>query len=678
MNSDAPDTSYTGNPIESVIESLASGPSNLPFSFVYGSRLSRALLPLWDKTSCRQSATEAGTAHLVTYRDKKSGFAVQVEALAFQDYPAVEWVLRFTNTADQDSALLEQVHALDLAITATGEHEFVLNHLRGSQESREDFAPLSHILWACAEKRLSSIGGRSSDGRDALRDDGSMPVFEVNYDGATLICAVGWSGQWAASLKRDKARTLTVQAGMELTKLKLLPGESIRTARILLFFRHGEPEAARNAYRRLMVDQYTPKINGQTVQCPIAACGFRLFKGNDVDEHNQTAWIRQYVNCGLEVEAYWLDAGWYEGVGDWVIDCGNWTPKAKSFPRGLQPITDEVRKHDLGFVLWFDPERVVFDTWLHQNHPDWLLMPNDEILRKRSPLFRKPEALLDLGNREAWQWLVDHVSSMISQYGITVYRHDVNINPLEYWRAADAPDRQGISEIRHIEGLYAFWDELLRRHPGLMIDNCASGGRRIDLETCSRSVALWRTDHNYEPEAAQSHTLGINRYIPISAAGMYRGLNCATATDAYTIRSFFASGLVVGWDPDAEGFSLEQAKARLREQKQLRDLFLGDFYALTSHSTASDVWCAYQFHRPDLKKGAAFFFRRPQSPHPMARFSLRCLKENKRYALCWLDGGQTEEATGRALQDEGLAVELPVPSSCAVVSYAECASEATC
>ena len=50
------------------------------------------------------------------------------------------------------------------------------------------------------------------------------------------------------------------------------------------------------------------------------------------------------------------------------------------------------------------------------------------------------------------------------------------MDPRAWWKAADTPDRQGMAEIRHIEGLYAFWDGLLQRHPGLMIDNCASGG----------------------------------------------------------------------------------------------------------------------------------------------------------------------------------------------------------
>ncbi len=72
-----------------------------------------------------------------------------------------------------------------------------------------------------------------------------------------------------------------------------------------------------------------------------------------------------------------------------------------------------------------------------------------------------------------------------------------------------------MTEIRYIEGLYTFWDELRLRHPNLIIDNCASGGRRIDLETVSRSVALWRSDYRYfEPNGQQCHTYGLSFYLP--------------------------------------------------------------------------------------------------------------------------------------------------------------------
>jgi len=103
--------------------------------------------------------------------------------------------------------------------------------------------------------------------------------------------------------------------------------------------------------------------------------------------------------------------------------------------------------------------------------------------------------LLDLGNPDARRHVLELVSGMISEVGIDVYRLDFNMEPLEYWRSTDEPDREGMHEIRHVEGLYALWDELRARHPGPAIDNCSSGGRRNDLETISRSYPRWRSDY---------------------------------------------------------------------------------------------------------------------------------------------------------------------------------------
>ena len=75
-----------------------------------------------------------------------------------------------------------------------------------------------------------------------------------------------------------------------------------------------------------------------------------------------------------------------------------------------------------------------------------------------------------------------YIGDFLEENGIDYYRQDFNIEPEGFWAANDEPGRQGICEIRYIEGLYSFWEYLLNRFPGLLVDNCASGGRRIDLE----------------------------------------------------------------------------------------------------------------------------------------------------------------------------------------------------
>ena len=124
----------------------------------------------------------------------------------------------------------------------------------------------------------------------------------------------------------------------------------------------------------------------------------------------------------------------------------------------------------------------------------------------------------------------DRFDSLLTREGIDFYRQDFNMDPLPNWRANDAEDRQGITEIRHCEGYLAFWDELVKRHPDLMIDSCASGGHRNDLETMRRSLPLLRSDAIFDWIGEQCHTYGFASWIPYWGTGLID-------FDAYSFRS---------------------------------------------------------------------------------------------------------------------------------------------
>ncbi len=149
-----------------------------------------------------------------------------------------------------------------------------------------------------------------------------------------------------------------------------------------------------------------------------------------------------------------------------------------------------------------------------------------------------------------------------------------------------------MTEIRYIEGLYAFWDTLRQRHPGLLIDNCASGGRRLDLETISRSAALWRSDFqcrpDFNPAGMQGQTYGLSFWIPLSAA-------VAGTIDPYRFRSGFGVGVILNTAMDQP----QQLKAQVEQARQIQPYFLGDYYPLTTYSVADTDWLAMQFNRPE-------------------------------------------------------------------------------
>ena len=73
--------------------------------------------------------------------------------------------------------------------------------------------------------------------------------------------------------------------------------------------------------------------------------------------------------------------------------------------------------------------------------------------------------------------------------GFRVYRQDFNMDPLPYWRHNDTEDRQGITEIRYIEGVYAYWDRIRATWP----DACTPVSVRPAPTQCTRSSATTET-----------------------------------------------------------------------------------------------------------------------------------------------------------------------------------------
>ncbi|MCX7047204.1 MAG: NPCBM/NEW2 domain-containing protein [Candidatus Sumerlaeota bacterium] len=538
--------------------------TTLPFSFTVGGKPSAELLPLWKLTREAFSA-EGRQGYRLTYRDAATGLEACCELTLFPEFSAAEWVLRFRNAGAADSPMLEAIKPLDLRIAMPPKREVVFHRSHGSTCKPTDFLPVDEVLADKADAHLAPNGGRSSDG--------CLPFFNLDWGDGGLVGAIGWSGQWAMNAKRA-GTGLTLQAGQQTARLKLRPGESIRTPRILLVRWDGADRLrGHNLFRRLMLARYVPRVGGEVALPPLT----------------QNTWL-----------------------------------------------------------LWFEPERVNPASRIAKEHPEWVLHAG------------AGDGLFNLGDPAARQWLTDFISRCITDWGITVLRQDFNIAPLPFWKAADAPDRQGFAEIRYIEGLYAMWDELRQRHPKLTIDNCASGGRRIDIETCSRSYPLWRSDTQCcgkaMPVQDQVQTAGLSLYLPLHAAGVW-------SFEPYLFRSVATIGASICQDTrKMDEATMQQAKRAVAELKMLRPLWQGDYYPLFNISLDETAWCGWQFHRSDLDKGFAMVFRRQHSPYSVAQAPLRGLDPQAKYTLQYVDAGRSEVLTGAQLQTWQAAIDAPATS----------------
>ncbi|MDD5704512.1 MAG: alpha-galactosidase [Kiritimatiellae bacterium] len=619
--------------------------------------------------------------------DPVTGLAVMVEVTECADLPAVEYVLRLKNNGQADTPVIEDILSADFS-WPVAKTPTMLYRSRGSTALMEDFLYSKTPIAPGASVRMAPVGVdgmRGEDGRDLTQfvssgrsSDVWLPFFNIETGKEGFVMAIGWTGAWLAEFEQVDEDSLKIRAGLERTRLRLHPGEEIRLPRILLVFWEDEPLNGHNLLRRFLVRHGTPRPGGRP---PVTPISYATWGGTPTSTHLR--WIAKLAEEHLECDCYWVDADWYgparkaaqESQGEWSKWVGHWAVNPVTHPDGLRPIGEAARKAGMKFLLWLEPERAQANTPWRQEHPEWFLPAGGRGF------------LLNLGIPEARRFVTDYVSDLIAREGVDIYRQDFNMAPLPSWLAADAPDRQGMTEIRFIEGLYEFWDELLRRHPGLLIDNCASGGKRIDIETIRRSIPLHRTDYHagWDPIGRQIQGMGLNYWVPFS------GDNTAIRpNDTYDFRSSFAACVALfpmladGANDMPKDYPWPWLRTMIGQLKRCRPAFAGDYYPLLPSAVfsddwteqrmraarypggdhawfASDIWAAYQMHRADLGEGFVVALRRDKSPFLSAQLVLKGLDGKKRYGVEDADTGEKREIGGAVLLSEGLRVEIPEP-----------------
>ncbi|HSW44781.1 MAG TPA: alpha-galactosidase [Phycisphaerae bacterium] len=631
------------------------GGAELPFSFGYGSKPFAELRRGWKAEYGSRRLDDARTEHAYTWRDPKTGLFIRCAAVEYADFPVVEWTLHFKNEGSVDTPILADIRALDTMFERGGEGEFLLHHAVGSPSNGDDYAPIETPLGPKATRRISAAGGRPTNS--------DLSYFNLQWPHQGVIVVVGWPGQWAAEFARDEGKGLRVRAGQEVTHFKLLPGEEVRSPLTVLQFWRGEYIRSQNIWRRWMIAHNLPRPGGRLPPPQFVSSSARATREMvNANEENQIMHIDRWVEEKFQLDYWWMDAGWYVNKTGWP-DVGTWEVDTKRFPRGLRAVSDHARSRGMKTIVWFEPERVTPGTWLYENHPEWLLGSDGK------------QKLLNLGNPDARKWLTDHIDRLLTEQGIDLYRQDFNMDPLEYWRATDVPDRVGITENRHVTGYLAYWDELRRRHPEMLIDTCASGGRRNDLETLRRAVPLWRSDHPYEPASQQSMTMGISLWIPYQGTATVACSNATyygsgwTPVEPYAFWSNVAPSLGLPIDIRERNLDYDALRRLVSQWRRISECYYGDFYPLTSCNRLPEVWAAWQFDRPDLGRGFVQAFRRADSPYESARFRLGGLDPNAKYVLTDLDADQPREVIGRELTETGLLIEATKQPAAAVIIY---------
>lgn len=558
--------------------------------------------------------------------------------------------LTLTNPGSTNSPQITEPYTLDVSIPAST----VLYHsLHGDDCSENSYLPIDRDLKPGDVMTLTPTGGRSSN-------TSAFPFMDLTIDGTPLLLAIGWSGQWKCTLTRSED-TLRIQVGLAHADFYVQPGETLLLPSVLIMpALEGEDAAAlRRRFRRTLLTDMNPLPEGMK-HLPLSLQPFDRYFWNNREEWateaGQIRTLRGAQKCRY-LDTLWIDAAWFRegfpnGVGNYSFESG--------FPNGLGPVADAVHEAGMRFMVWFEPERVHLKSELAANHPEYLLASPEHA----------DNFLYNLSDDTAYDWLYNTLLNFVRDNRIDNYRQDFNIDPLPFWLAHDEADRVGITEIKYIYNFYRLWDSLKDAVPGLFIDNCASGGRRIDLETVRRAVPMWRSDITCQPITEerhcdvwnQNHLLGLSEYLPYHACSAWE-------LDANEIRSVATSGLACEFDVLKDGYDFDRAVALLEEVSQNAALWNGDFYPLTKATLDEDVYAAWQL--ADGPCGCAAVFRRAQCPEDTFLLQLKALEPTAVYQVEIRDeqlSVTTQLLTGQQLMD-GLVLTLPQPHTSVSVRY---------
>ena len=598
----------------------------------------------WEKKTENSSefgkVYKGGQTEYLVFTNKDKGLEVTVEATLFPKNATCQWTVFIKNTGKDNSGVISDFYALNTSFN-TGKSE--LYYSMGSNTAASDFSLI--------KKKLTSFE-KSFNGIDGKPTESFLPYFNIHGENYGMILGIGWTGQWTCSLSQNKGNT-TAAAKQENFNAYLLPNESVRSPLISVSFYKGtNPLKGFNLFRNWIMDCVYPDSVTQNSYTVMEFAGPESTRTTD----EIIEILEGFDDSVFELtDASWMDAGWYTYNEGWYDGVGNWTVDTSRYDNGIIELSDYAKSKGLKHTLWYEPERVFPGTQFHTKGAEkdqWLIAPESE-----------DNIMWNLANEDAFTYYCNYLLNSLKENGVTIYRQDFNFAPLSYWQYADQNyygGRTGICENHYVTNLYKYLDFLTENIDGLIIDNCASGGKRLDLEMAYRSIAFWRSDYNcsYHPDlfnATQSHTYGISFWLPITGSALYM-------QDEYSGRSDIMPLMLMDF--------FSHTHPEFSFYKEQRDLMAGNYYPIEFGSFDDNKMHSMEFITEDATKGTALIYKRSEVTDTEYTLKLNGLKTATTYKLYDIDNPEkVYTMDGADLMNNGITLPLPEGQKAIIIMF---------
>lgn len=209
--------------------------------------------------------------------------------------------------------------------------------------------------------------------------------------------------------------------------------------------------------------------------------------------------------AALGCKYFVIDDGWFYNVyNDKRYVIGDWNVNKEYYPEGLKAFADKVRSYGMIPGVWYEFEGVSEHSDVYRDHPDWLLTRDGKIINNGG------RAFLDFRKEEVLNYLREKVIKNLVNCGIGYMKVDYNSNA---GFGADGAESYGEAIRQHIDAVLAFFEEIKRSVPSLVLDICSSGGMRHEPRFLSLGDMCSFSDA-HENAGGVPVAMNLHRFIP--------------------------------------------------------------------------------------------------------------------------------------------------------------------
>ena len=306
---------------------------------------------------------------------------------------------------------------------------------------------------------------------------GSMPVkgwfpfaaIEDTKNDVTWAMQLACPSSWQMEIRRKDDR-LTMMASLPDEDFgqwakTIAPGERFRTPEAYLTVGRGDV----NRVSQRLLTLHRRNMPRPDAELPVLFNEYCATWGDPSHEN-----LKRIADCiqGHGIDFLVIDAGWYrrEGTG-WAECSGDWIPEEKQmFPEGLKATAEMIRAHGLIPGLWFEAETCARDSDLFRRE-ELLLTRRGKVIDTDNRRF------LDMRKPETRAYLDERVTGLLKRCGFGYIKIDYNDT---LGVGCDDPDSLGEGLRQNMQGTLDFFRSLREQIPDIWIENCASGGHRLE------------------------------------------------------------------------------------------------------------------------------------------------------------------------------------------------------